>query len=117
MVNVKEYLGRNYKLEGCVIYFKYFGRIIGFLMVNIDFKNNMFVLKRGIYVFIVYIGDEIYFGVINVGYNLIVNGKILFIEINILEFDRDIYGENIIVEFLERIRDERKFNLIDDLKN
>ncbi|MBF4779305.1 riboflavin kinase, partial [Clostridioides difficile] len=32
-------------------------------------------------------------------------------------FDRDIYGENIIVEFLERIRDERKFNSIDDLKN
>lgn len=58
-----------------------------------------------------------YFGATNVGYNPTVNGKTLSIETNILEFDRDIYGENIIVEFLERIRDERKFNSIDDLKN
>ncbi|MDB0440720.1 bifunctional riboflavin kinase/FAD synthetase [Clostridioides difficile] len=117
MTNVKEYLGRNYRLEGCVIHSKHLGRTMGFPTANIDLKNNMLVPKRGIYASIVHIGDEVYFGATNVGYNPTVNGKSLSIETNILEFNRDIYGKNIIVEFLERIRDERKFNSIDDLKN
>lgn len=117
MESVKDYLGRNYKLEGCVIHSKQFGRTMGFPTANINLKNNMLVPKRGIYASLVYVGDEIYFGATNVGYNPTVNGKSLSIETNILDFDRDIYGENIVVEFLERIRDERKFNSIDELKN
>lgn len=104
MANVKEYLGRNYKLEGCVIHSKHLGRTIGFPTANIDLKNNMLVPKRGIYASIVHIGDETYFGATNVGYNPTVNGKTLSIETNILEFDRDIYGENIIVEFWKNKR-------------
>ena len=53
----------------------------------------------------------------NIGYNPTVNGDNLSIETNILNFDEDIYGKVITIEFLERIRDEKKFNGIEELKS
>ena len=63
-----------------------------------------------------YIGNDIYFGATNIGYNPTVNGEKMSIETNILKFNEDIYGKTIKLEFLERIRDEKKFKDLNELK-
>lgn len=115
--DVYKYLGRNYKLSGEVIHSKKLGRTIGFPTANISINENMIVPKIGIYATKVYISGETYYGATNVGYNPTVNGENLSIETNILEFNEDIYGKIITIEFLERIRDEKKFNGIEELKS
>ena len=112
-----KYLGRYYKLSGEVIHARKIGRTIGFPTANISIDENMIVPKVGIYATKVYINGKTYYGATNVGYNPTVNGKNLSIETNILEFNDDIYGKIITIEFLERIRDEKKFNGIEELKN
>ena len=92
--SVKEYLGSNYIVEGIVIEGK----------------------QIGIYATKVYIGDKVYIGATNIGFNPTVRVEKLSIETHILQFNEDIYGKNIKIEFLERIRDEKKFNSLDELK-
>ncbi|MCI9259267.1 MAG: bifunctional riboflavin kinase/FAD synthetase [Romboutsia sp.] len=114
--DVSKYLGRNYKLSGEVIYSKQLGRTIGFPTANISINEDMIIPKVGIYATKVYIDEETYYGATNVGYNPTVNGDNLSIETNILEFNDNIYGKVITIEFIERIRDEKKFNGIEELK-
>lgn len=114
--DVYKYLGRNYKLSGEVIHAKKLGRTIGFPTANISINKDMIIPKRGIYVTKVYINKKVYYGATNIGYNPTVNGDSLSIETNILEFNEDIYGQTITIEFIERIRDEKKFNGIEELK-
>ena len=114
--NVYKYLGRNYKLSGEVIHAKKLGRTIGFPTANISINKDMVIPKVGIYATKVYVNGQTYYGATNVGYNPTVNGEGLSIETNILEFNEDIYGKVITIEFLERIRDEKKFNGIEELK-
>jgi riboflavin kinase/FMN adenylyltransferase len=77
----------------------------------------LIIPKNGIYAVKVYVKNKVYYGATNIGYNPTVNGKVLSIETNIIDFDEEIYGEIIRVEFLDRIRDEKKFNSLDELKS
>ncbi len=113
---IKSYLGRNYTIEGMVIHARKLGRTIGFPTANIELKESMIIPKRGIYATQVYIEDKVYMGATNIGFNPTVNGKKISIETNILDFDKDIYGKTIKLEFLERIRDEKKFKDLNELK-
>lgn len=115
--SIKNYLGYNYQIKGEVIHARKLGRTIGFPTANMYINKNMVIPKQGIYATKVYIDDKVYFGATNIGYNPTVNGQNLSIETHILEFDEDIYSKVIQVEFLERIRDEKKFSSIDELKN
>ena len=113
---IKSYLGRNYFIEGQVIHAKQLRRTIGFPTANIKLEENLIIPKRGIYATKVHIGNDIYFGATNIGYNPTVNGEKMSIETNILKFNEDIYGKTIKLEFLERIRDEKKFKDLNELK-
>lgn len=115
--SVKEYLGYNCEIKGNVIKCKQLGRTIGFPTANIEVDKETLIPKNGIYATKVYIGEKVYYGATNIGYNPTVNGEKLSIETNILDFNDDIYGEVIKIEFLERIRDEKKFSSLDELKN
>ncbi len=114
---VDEYLGYNYQLEGKVIHCKQLGRTIGFPTANIEVDKEVLIPKNGIYATRIKIEGKIYFGATNIGFNPTVNGSKLSIETNILQFNEDIYGKLIKIEFLERIRDEKKFSSLDELKN
>lgn len=114
---IKEFLGRNYSIEGEVIHAKKFGRTMGFPTANLKVDDKLIIPKNGIYAVRVYVKNKVYYGATNIGYNPTVNGKSLSIETNIIDFDKDIYGEIIKVEFLDRIRYEKKFNSIDELKS
>lgn len=113
---IKDFLGRNYFLEGEVIHARKIGRTIGFPTANLKAEDKLIIPKNGIYAVKVYIKNKVYYGATNIGYNPTVNGKVLSIETNIIDFDEEIYGEIIRVEFLDRIRDEKKFNSLDELK-
>jgi len=113
---IKNYLGRNYAIEGTVIHAKQLGRTLGFPTANLILQENLIIPKRGIYATKVYIGNEVYVGATNIGYNPTVNGEKMSVETNILQFDKDIYGKTIKLEFLERIRDEKKFKDLNELK-
>lgn len=56
-------------------------------------------------------------GITNVGYNPTVSGNKLSIETHVLEFNEDIYGQGIKILFIDKIRDEKKFNSLEELKN
>lgn len=114
---IKSFLGRNYSLEGEVIHARKIGRTIGFPTANLKSDDKLIIPKNGIYAVKVYVENKIYYGATNIGYNPTVNGRTLSIETNIIDFDKDIYGEIIKIEFLDRIRDEKKFDSIDELKS
>lgn len=111
-----EMLTRPFFIKGEVVHGKQLGRTIGFPTANIKLEENLIIPKRGIYATKVHIGNDIYFGATNIGYNPTVNGEKMSIETNILKFNEDIYGKTIKLEFLERIRDEKKFKDLNELK-
>lgn len=112
-----EMIGREYFLEGKVVHGKKLGRTIGFPTANLDYKDIYVLPKIGVYYTNVLVNNVIYKGITSVGHNPTVNGNKLTIETYILDFNEDIYALDIRVYFIERIRDEEKFNSIQDLMN
>ena len=113
---IPQYLGTPYVIEGEIIHGKANGRKMGYPTANISLKDQIINPKNGIYASRVVIDGKKYFGATNVGMNPTVNGKYLSIETNILDFNEDIYGKRVRIEFLEKIRDEKKFKSLDELR-
>ena len=113
---IPQYLGTPYVIEGEIIHGKANGRKMGYPTANISLKDQIINPKNGIYASRVVIDGKKYFGATNVGMNPTVNGKYLSIETNILDFNEDIYGKRVRIEFLEKIRDEKKFESLDELR-
>ncbi len=108
-------LSRPYKISGKVIRGRQIGRMIGFPTANID-CGNYFIPQNGVYGVIVEIFKKKYIGMCNIGYNpTICSLDTPSIEIHIFEFHQDIYDENIDVYFYCRVRNEIKFNSVDQL--
>lgn len=111
-------LGKSFAVSGKVIQGKHLGRTIGFKTANILYPENIIDIKNGVYGAKVIVKNNTYRGILNLGVKPTVtdeNKRIL--EVNIFDFDEDIYDENIRVEFEELIREEKKFSSIEDLKN
>ena len=108
-------LSRPYTIRGKVNHGKKLGRTIGFPTANLGFDENIIIPKVGVYYTNVIWNNKIYKGITSVGHNPTVNGQDLTIETYILDFDMEIYGQEIKVYFIERIRDEKKFKSLDDL--
>lgn len=114
-------LGRNYKIKGNVIKGRQIGRTIGCPTANVEY-GDYFLPKRGVYATIVTVKDKQYYGMCNIGYNPTFNKlNRPSMEVNIFDFDEDIYDVVIDVEFVSFIRNEKKFNspqeLIEQLSN
>jgi riboflavin kinase/FMN adenylyltransferase len=94
------------------------GHKIGFPTANINVDINLVIPKFGVYEVLVIKEDKKYKGVMNVGNRPTVsNNLILSYEVHILDFDEDIYDSLLEVEFISFIRDEIKFDNINQLKN
>jgi riboflavin kinase/FMN adenylyltransferase len=111
------FLGRYYSICGIVVKGAQRGRTLGFPTANVqvdDLKKS--IPKNGVYVVRCSLGSETYFGVMNIGFRPTFENKQEIVpEVYILEFNRDIYGEKIKVEFIKRLRDEKKFESKDAL--
>lgn len=114
----KFFLGRFYEIEGEVVQGAKRGRELGYPTANLKINDeNKQIPKNGIYAVEVIYGGEILRGMMSIGHNPTVNDTDeIFIEVNVFNFDKDIYGEKIKIRFVEYIRDEVKFNSLDELK-
>ncbi|MPM00409.1 Riboflavin biosynthesis protein RibF [bioreactor metagenome] len=108
-------LSKPYLIKGKVIHGKKLGRTIGFPTANLQFDGKMIIPKKGVYYTNIEYNKKIFKGITSVGNNPTVNGKQLTIETFILNFNDTIYGQEIKVYFIERIRDEIKFNSLEEL--
>ncbi len=109
-------LGRPHIVRGKVIYGDQQGRIIGFPTANVDYKNA-FLPKNGVYFVNVVVNGITYLGMCNIGHHPTFEFSTeVKVEVNIFNFDDDIYDEPIDVYFIQRIRDEAKYQTVDELK-
>lgn len=109
-------LGRYFSLSGEVVSGKKIGRTINFPTANLKTAEKIILPKIGVYYTNVEIYGKIYKGITSVGNNPTVNGKNITVETHILNFDEDIYGKNIKLYFINKIRNEKKFNSLEELK-
>ncbi len=109
-------LGRSYTIRGTVIKGEQLGRQIGFPTCNIVLDETMAAPANGVYITHSYINGEKFNSVTNVGNKPTVGSFDKNIETNILDFDRNVYGEEIVVEFIKQTRPEKKFAGIDELR-
>jgi riboflavin kinase/FMN adenylyltransferase len=107
-------LGRYYAVEGPVVEGFRRGRTIGFPTANVQPINEI-VPQTGVYAVRVRWREAHLNGVANVGYNPTFGNDALSVEAHLFDFQADLYGETICVEFVRKIRDERKFDSVDAL--
>jgi riboflavin kinase/FMN adenylyltransferase len=111
------FLGTLYTVLGLVITGDKRGRMLGYPTANLKLASERKLIpKNGIYLVRVGIEDEEFFGMASIGVRptFYQDGQRL-IEVHILDFNRDIYGKNIRVQFMKRLRDELKFQSVDEL--
>ncbi|MFM9983969.1 MAG: bifunctional riboflavin kinase/FAD synthetase [Flavobacteriales bacterium] len=118
ILEANKYLGRPYSMRGKVVHGDKIGRQLGFPTANIDLNYKYKLIPaHGIYAVKVDIGSETFNGVMNIGVRPTTHTRSeVTSEVYVLDFDRDIYGQQITVNFVDRIRDEMKFGSIDELK-
>lgn len=111
-----EMLGRTYSIRGTIVRGNQIGRTIGFPTCNITVDAAMVAPPNGVYVTRARIDDRIFDSMTNIGRKPTVGEYETNIETNILEFHEDVYGKMIRVEFICKIRDEKKFSGLEELK-
>ncbi|MDZ4750508.1 MAG: bifunctional riboflavin kinase/FAD synthetase [Flavobacteriales bacterium] len=112
-----ESLGYDYEIHGTVVKGEGRGRQIGFPTANIgNIEPDKLLPAKGVYSVMVRIDEEKKRGVLNIGVRPTVSGSgNMSVEVHIPGFERDVYGKNITVGFLKRIRDEKKFGSVIEL--
>lgn len=111
-------LDKHYILNGTVVHGDKRGKQIGFPTANIKPQNEKKVIpKKGVYAVWVRYEDSYYKGMMNIGDRPTFEGDSTTLEVHILDFDSDIYGKDVQLQFVKRIRDEQQFSGIDELKN
>ena len=114
----QKYLGNSYSLEGNVIKGKQLGRTIGYPTANIEVENSYKLIPQdGVYAVWVWYNKARFGGMLNIGNNPTIKDKGRSIEVNIFDFEKEIYTENLKIEFVNKLRNEEKFDGLDALKN
>ena len=111
------FLGYSYMLSGTVVKGRMIGRSIDFPTANLQVHDPFKLIPAdGVYAVNVKRGKDQLKGMLNIGMRPTVDGKARTIEVNILDFNADLYGETLTLEFVKRLRDEIKFDGIESLK-
>lgn len=111
------YLSYPFSLAGTVVKGKGLGKEFEFPTANLEVKEEYKLIpKNGVYVVRSEIDGEEVFGMMNIGTNPTVGGTNKTIETHFFDLDKDLYGKYLSIELLTRIRDEKKFDTVEDLK-
>lgn len=112
-----KYLGRHYTISGEVQHGNKLGRTIGYPTANIkpDHKDKL-IPADGVYAVQVTVNGKRYDGMLNAGFRPTVDGKKHMIEVNMFDFDEDIYTKNITIHYVDKLREEMRFSGLDELK-
>lgn len=113
--HVNEYLQWPLDYAGIVAYGEQRGRTLGFPTANIALDDAYALLPNGVYAVRVHFGDALYMGVANIGSNPTFEEVKRRLEVHIMQFDGNLYGKKIRVDFLGKLREERKFSGVDAL--
>ncbi len=109
-------LGRTYQFSGVVVKGKQIGRTIGYPTANIEVKENYKLIPaNGVYAVKVLYQNTQYGGMLNIGVRPTVDGTSRTIEVNIFDFEEDIYGDRLTIELTAYLRPELKFKNLDEL--
>jgi len=113
-----KYLGYKYAITGTVQQGKQLGRTIGFPTANMDINDPLKLIPAdGVYAVQVVFNNNMYGGMLNAGYRPTVNGKTHSIEVHLFDFNQDIYNLQIEIRYVDKLRDEMKFDGLTELKN
>ncbi|WP_103914667.1 bifunctional riboflavin kinase/FAD synthetase [Halpernia humi] len=115
IVEANEMLGYSYSLFGKVVHGKKIGRTIGYPTANLEVDSIKLLPKNGAYIVEVFVENKFYKGMLSIGTNPTVEGKTKTVEVYILDFDKDIYGEIIEIKFREFLHEEIKFESLEKL--
>jgi riboflavin kinase/FMN adenylyltransferase len=113
--DVVRFLGRHFSLAGRVVHGAHRGRGLGFPTANISTEKEL-IPADGVYAVKVRIDDRLYDAACNIGSNPTFGDASVSIEVFVFDVDTELYGLEIRVYFIERIREEKKFNSIEELK-
>jgi riboflavin kinase/FMN adenylyltransferase len=110
-------LGDYYSLKGIVVMGRQVGRTLGFPTANIKINENLpLFLKNGVYAVKIKYQNVFYNGMVNIGIRPTFEQHELTIEVNLFDFSGDLYGKELVLFFVDYIRDEIKFPTLDALK-
>ena len=113
-----QFLGYNYFLKGTIVPGDKIGRSLNFPTANIYIEEKYKLIPgNGVYAVNVLLGERNFYGMMNIGNRPTFPGREFSIEVHILDFNEEIYGETIQVELIERVRDEKKFENLNELEN
>lgn len=111
-----EGLGRNYSLTGKVIHGDKLGRTLGFPTANLETEQFKLIPGNGVYIVKAFLKDEIFKGLLSIGTRpTVTNSNEKRAEVYLMDFDREIYGETLKIEVSHKIRDDQKFDSLEDL--
>lgn len=111
------YLGRRYSLSSVVVEGDKIGRTLGFPTANLAIPEApKLIPANGVYAVYASVEGVKYPAMMNIGLRPTVAGKSLTLEVHILDFNKDIYGKSVTVEFVEHLRNEKMFSGLDELK-
>ena len=111
-----KYLGYPFMIQGTVVNGKKLGGKIGFPTANIHVKEDYKLIpKTGVYVIQTRVDNDLFFGMMNIGYRPTINGRHQTIEAHLFNFDGNLYNKFLTIEFLYFLREEQKFDTVDEL--
>ena len=117
VAEAQKLLGRYYQIRGVVTTGRNRGgRLLGFPTANIILQDEL-CPKTGVYAVSVELGSKTHKGVANIGYSPTFDDHIFTVEVHLLDFNENIYDRKIRVNFIQRIRDEKKFSNISELSD
>lgn len=116
MEKATEFLGYIYSIEGTVVHGDARGRTLGFPTANIKVSHLTRLPRKGVYAVKIKVANKWYEGMAQIGRNITFEpGRDITVEVNILDFNQDIYGEQVAVEWYHYLRDEIKFDGVQGL--
>ncbi len=113
---VSEFLGFNYTIEGIVVHGKGRGHKLGFPTANLKYETDYVLPPSGVYAGYANYNEKAYKAVANFGYKPTFSGENYSIEIHIIDFAEKLYNKKISFELIKKIRDEKKYSDIKNLK-
>jgi len=116
MKRVQKLLGRLFRLQGRVVTGDRRGRELGFPTANLEVAPGQALPAGGVYACRAYIEDKSYSAMTNIGSRPTFGGGKQLIEVYLLDYNGDLYGHELAIDIIERLRDEKKFDTAEQLK-
>jgi riboflavin kinase/FMN adenylyltransferase len=116
MARVLRLTGRPYSVAGKVVTGVGLGRHLGFPTINLEVDPKCAIPADGVYASFAHVGSRVYDSVTSIGLRPTFDGKVRTVETYVLDFQGDLYGRDVAVDIIQRLREERKFPGAEDLK-